>query len=80
MRWCQSLRWLLRPDDIAGLAIEQFEVQPGRAAGEGQEGAEGLIRFYHANGTHDDRFWSIVLAVAASMEDDYEPTLVVARR
>jgi hypothetical protein len=60
------------------LAVEQFEVQPGRAAGEGQEGAEGLIRCRHANGTYDDRFWSIVLAVA-SMEDDYEPSLVVAR-
>jgi hypothetical protein len=78
----RKFRYYFDPEVIAGLAVEQYEVMPGKAKadGEGEGAQEGLIRFYHAPGTHDDRFWSIVLAVAASMEEEYEPTLVVARR
>ncbi len=61
-------RYYFDPEVIAGLAIEQFEELPGKSA----EG-EGYIRFFHAPGTHDDLFWSIVLAVAASMEEESEP-------
>ena len=56
-------RYYYDPDVIADLAIEQFEELPGKSV----EG-EGNIRFFHAPGTHDDRFWSICLAVGASIE------------
>jgi phage FluMu gp28-like protein len=68
-------RFYYDPEVIAGLAIEQFEELPGKSA----EG-EGNIRFFHAPGTHDDRFWSICLAVGASMEVEPEPFLVVVPR
>ncbi len=76
----KKFRFYFDPEVVAGLAIEQYEVLPGKAKGAAQEVGEGLLRFYHANGTHDDRFWSIVLAVAASIEEDFEPTLVVVPR
>jgi hypothetical protein len=68
-------RYYFDPDVIADLAVEQFEELPGKSA----EG-EGNIRFFHAPGTHDDRFWSICLAVGASMEVESEPFLVVVPR
>ena len=70
----KQFKYYFDPDLIADLAIEQFEELPGKSA----EG-EGNIRFFHAPGTHDDRFWSIVLAVAASMEEEFESVLEVFR-
>jgi phage FluMu gp28-like protein len=71
----KQFRYYFDPDVIADLAIEQFEALPGKSS----EG-EGNIRFFHAPGTHDDRFWSICLAVAASIEVEPEPLLVVVPR
>jgi phage FluMu gp28-like protein len=71
----KQFRYYFDPDVIADLAVEQFEELPGKSA----EG-EGNIRFFHAPGTHDDRFWSICLAVGASMEVESEPFLVVVPR
>jgi phage FluMu gp28-like protein len=68
-------RYYFDPEVIADLAIEQFEELLGKSAE-----AEGNIRYFHAPGTHDDRFWSICLAVAASMEVETEPFLVVIPR
>ena len=68
-------RFYYDPDVIADLAVEQFEELPGKS-----EEGEGNIRFFHAPGTHDDRFWSICLAVAASMEVEPEPFLAVIPR
>ncbi len=67
----KRFRYYFDPEVISGLATEQFEQKPRKAAD-----GEGIIRFFHANGTHDDRFWSIVLALAASMEDT-EPYVAV---
>jgi len=68
-------RYYFDPDVIADLAVEQYEELPGKSA----EG-EGNIRFFHAPGTHDDRFWSICLAVGATLEVEPEPLLVVVPR
>lgn len=84
----KHFRYYFDPEVVAGLAIEQFEVLTGKskADGEGvvevkeQGELEGNIRFYHASGTHDDRFWSIVLAAAASMEEETEPFLAIVPR
>lgn len=40
---------------IAELNIERFELTK-----------EGKIKFSHPEGTHDDRFWSLALTVAAT--------------
>jgi hypothetical protein len=68
-------RYYFDPDVIADLAVEQYEELPSKSA----EG-EGNIRFFHAPGTHDDRFWSICLAVGATLEVEPEPFLVVVPR
>lgn len=59
----RQFRFYFDEEVIAGLAVEQFEMLEGKSA----EG-EGNIRFFHAPGTHDDIFWAICLAVAASIE------------
>ncbi len=41
---------------------------------------DGTIGFSHPPGTHDDVFWSIALAVFASVEMEPEPFLVVVPR
>jgi hypothetical protein len=43
---------------IAELNIERFELTK-----------DGKIRFSHPEGTHDDRFWSLALAVAATRQE-----------
>jgi len=60
----KQFRFYFDEEVIAGLAVEQFEQLSGKSS----EG-EGNIRFFHAPGTHDDIFWSICLAVAASVEE-----------
>jgi hypothetical protein len=45
-------------DLIAELNIERFELTK-----------DGKIRFSHPEGTHDDRFWSLALAVAATRQE-----------
>ena len=41
---------------------------------------DGAIGFSHPNGTHDDAFWSIALAVFATVQMEPEPFLVVVPR
>ncbi len=41
---------------------------------------DGTIGYSHPNGTHDDVFWSIALAVFASMQMEPEPYLAVIPR
>jgi hypothetical protein len=41
---------------------------------------DGAIAFSHPNGTHDDVFWSIALAVYATVEMQPEPFLAVIPR
>jgi phage FluMu gp28-like protein len=48
-------------DLIAELNIERFEM-----------GRDGHYRFSHPENTHDDRFWSVVLAYNASREETFE--------
>ena len=84
----KQFRYYFDAEVVAGLAIEQFEVLAGKPTAEEGDGevnkeqgeVEGNIRFYQAPGTHDDRFWSIVLAVAASMEEESEPFLGIVPR
>ena len=83
----KQFRYYFDAEVVAGLAIEQFKVLAGKPKVEGEDEVnkeqgevEGNIRFYHAPGTHDDRFWSIVLAVAASMEEESEPFLAIVPR
>jgi len=56
------------PDVIAELNIEKFEITK-----------DGNVKFHHDEGTHDDRFWSIALAVYAAREGA-EPKLVPGRK
>jgi len=56
------------PDVIAELNIEKFEIMK-----------DGNIKFHHDEGTHDDRFWSIALAVYAAREGA-EPKLVGGKK
>jgi phage FluMu gp28-like protein len=83
----KQFRYYFEPEVVAGLAVEQFEALTGKpqAEDESEENKEqgeleGNIRFYHAPGTHDDRFWSICLAAAASIEEEPEPFLAVIPR
>ena len=46
------------PELLAELNVEKFELTK-----------DGHIKFYHPQGTHDDRFWSLALAVYASKEE-----------
>jgi hypothetical protein len=41
---------------------------------------DGAIGFSHPNGTHDDVFWSIALAVFATVQMEPEPFLAVVPR
>ncbi len=41
---------------------------------------DGTIGYSHPNGTHDDVFWSIALAVYATVEQSPEPFLEVIPR
>jgi len=68
-------KYYFDPEIISDLAVEQFEELPGKT-----DETQGNVRFYHAPGTHDDRFWSICLAVAASMEPDSPTFLTVVPR
>ena len=56
------------PDVIAELNVEKFELTK-----------DGNIKFYHDEGTHDDRFWSIALAVYASRESE-KPAFIPIRK
>jgi len=41
---------------------------------------DGTIGYSHPNGTHDDIFWSIALAVFAAVQMEPEPFLAVMPR
>jgi len=56
------------PDVIAELNVEKFELTK-----------DGNVKFHHDEGTHDDRFWSIALAVYASRESE-APVLIPIRK
>ena len=56
------------PDVIAELNLEKFELTK-----------DGSIKFYHEEGTHDDRFWSVALAVYASRESE-KPAFIPIRK
>jgi hypothetical protein len=61
LKQCMVQKRLKIPYDsdlIAELNIERFELTK-----------EGKIRFSHPEGTHDDRFWSLALAVAATRQE-----------
>jgi len=60
----RHFRFYFDEEVISGLAVEQFEMLEGKS----DEG-EGNIRFFHAPGTHDDVFWAIALACAASRSE-----------
>lgn len=57
------------PDVIAELNLEKFELTK-----------DGNIKFYHEEGTHDDRFWSIALAVYASREGEAPAFIPIRKR
>jgi len=56
------------PDVIAELNVEKYEITK-----------DGNVKFHHDEGTHDDRFWSIALAVYASRESE-APVLIPIRK
>jgi len=56
------------PDVIAELNVERFEIAK-----------DGNVKFHHDEGTYDDRFWSIALAVYASRESE-APVLIPIRK
>jgi phage FluMu gp28-like protein len=58
-----------RGDICSELNVERYEHRK-----------DGTIGYSHPNGTHDDVFWSIALAVFASMQMEPEPFLVVVPR
>ncbi len=58
-----------RGDICSELNIERYELRK-----------DGAIGYSHPNGTHDDVFWSIALAVFASVEMQPEPFLSVIPR
>jgi phage FluMu gp28-like protein len=58
------------PGDICSeLNVERFDLRK-----------DGAIGYSHANGTHDDVFWSIALAIYATVEMGPEPFLTVVPR
>lgn len=58
------------PRDICSeLNVERYELRK-----------DGTIGYSHPNGTHDDVFWSIALAVFASVQMEPEPFLAVIPR
>jgi hypothetical protein len=58
-----------RGDICTELNVERFELRK-----------DGAIGFSHTNGTHDDVFWSIALAVFSTVEMVPEPFLTVVPR
>jgi hypothetical protein len=58
-----------RGDVCTELNVERYELRK-----------DGAISFSHPNGTHDDVFWSIALAVFATAEMQPEPFLAVIPR
>jgi hypothetical protein len=56
------------PDLIRELNAERFEL-----------GKTGKINFNHPQGTHDDRFWAVALAVYASEQAPHPPSRPIAR-
>jgi hypothetical protein len=58
-----------RGDICTELNVERYELRK-----------DGTIAFSHPNGTHDDVFWSIALAVYATVEMQPEPFLTVIPR
>jgi len=57
------------PDVIAELNVEKYELTK-----------DGNVKFNHDEGTHDDRFWSIALAVYASRESEAPAFIPIRRR
>ncbi|MEM2507372.1 MAG: hypothetical protein QXF61_10060, partial [Nitrososphaeria archaeon] len=64
----KKLRIPYDPELIAELNIERFELTK-----------DGKIKFSHPEGSHDDRFWSLALAVYAARAPP-KPRLVVVPR
>ncbi|MCW4048067.1 MAG: terminase family protein [Candidatus Bathyarchaeota archaeon] len=58
-----------RGDICTELNVERFDLRK-----------DGAIGFSHPNGTHDDVFWSVALAVYATVEMQPEPFLAVVPR
>ncbi len=58
-----------RGDITAELNVERYDLRK-----------DGSIGFSHPNGTHDDVFWSIALAIYATAEMSPEPFLAVIPR
>ncbi|MDH5363447.1 MAG: hypothetical protein OEY99_05710 [Aigarchaeota archaeon] len=67
-----SLRPLLHipydPDLYHELNVERYEL-----------GKTGKILFNHSEGTHDDRFWALALAVYAAEQAPLPPLRPIAR-
>jgi phage FluMu gp28-like protein len=58
-----------RGDICSELNVERYELRK-----------DGTIGYFHPGGTHDDVFWSIALAVFASVQMEPEPFLAVVPR
>lgn len=58
-----------RSDMCTELNVERYQLRK-----------DGNIGYSHPNGTHDDVFWSIALAIYATVEMQPEPSLVVVPR
>ena len=58
-----------RGDICTELNVERYDLRK-----------DGVIGFSHPNGTHDDVFWSIALAVFATVQMEPEPFLAVIPR
>ncbi|HLE74911.1 MAG TPA: terminase family protein [Candidatus Bathyarchaeia archaeon] len=58
-----------RGDICTELNVERYDLRK-----------DGTIGFSHPNGTHDDVFWAIALAVYATVEMSAEPFLVIVPR
>lgn len=57
------------PDVIAELNLEKFEITK-----------DGNVKFHHDEGTHDDRFWSIALAVYAARQPEAPAFITIRKR
>lgn len=57
------------PDVIAELNLEKFEISK-----------DGNVKFHHDEGTHDDRFWSIALAVYAARQPEAPAFIPIRKR
>jgi hypothetical protein len=56
------------PDLYAELNVERLEL-----------GKTGKLLFSHPEGTHDDRFWALALAVYAAEQEEPLPSRPIAR-